>query len=162
MEYFYQIISALPAELRVVLVAALPIAELRLALPYAVTVLHFSWLKAYFFSVLGNIIPVFFIAYGIEYISNQLSKRYAGWKRFFDWLFARTRKKFIAQYLKYGEIALVIFVGIPLPMTGAWTGALAAWLFGIKPKTSLLLNFLGVMLAGIIVLLLTFGVKGIL
>lgn len=79
-------------------------------------------------------------------------------EKFFDWLFARTRHKFTGQYEKWGELALVIFVAIPLPMTGVWTGSVAAFLFGIPKKRALILVSLGAFIAGIIVTVMTLGV----
>ena len=63
-----------------------------------------------------------------------------------------------AQIEKYGYLGLFLFVAIPLPGTGAWTGSLIAVLFGMKPKKSLLFIFLGVLTAGLIMSLLSFGV----
>ncbi len=73
---------------------------------------------------------------------------------FFTWLFNRTYHKHNAEFEKYGSIGLAIFVGIPLPATGAWTGCLIAWILGLERKKSLLAISLGVVVAGIIVLIL--------
>jgi hypothetical protein len=70
-------------------------------------------------------------------------------KKFFDWLFARTRRK-TADIEKYEFWGLAIFVAIPLPATGAWTGAMAGWLLGLNFFRSLLSIFLGVLIAGVI------------
>jgi uncharacterized membrane protein len=67
--------------------------------------------------------------------------------RFFEWLFARTRKRSGALE-KYGAIGLVLFVAIPLPVTGAWTGSAAAFLFGIPFRKAFPIILLGVMIAG--------------
>lgn len=81
-----------------------------------------------------------------------------GWaKKLFDWLFERTRRKLNNQVAKYGYWALAIFVAIPLPATGAWTGALAAFVFGLPRKKSFLAILLGVCMAAIIVTLVTIG-----
>jgi uncharacterized membrane protein len=72
-----------------------------------------------------------------------------------DWLFARTRKKANKQIRKYEYLGLFFFVAIPLPFTGAWTGALISYLFNLKFFKSLLIIFLGVILAAIIMILLT-------
>jgi uncharacterized membrane protein len=80
---------------------------------------------------------------------------------FFSWLFSRTRHKFFGKYEVWGDLALVIFVAIPLPMTGAWTGAVAAFLFGIDKKKSLFLVTLGAMMAGVIVTLATLGATAV-
>ena len=70
---------------------------------------------------------------------------------FFEWFFERTRQKGNELIKKYEEVGLLAFVAIPLPMTGAWTGALVAFLFGLDFKKSLLIITIGVFIAGIIV-----------
>lgn len=157
MNWLVNAVKNIPPEIATMILAAAPISELRGAIPLAYGVYHFSIWKALIFSLIGNAIPVFFVFFLMEFFYRWLN-RYAIFKRFFEWLFVRTRNKFQGDYLKYGEIALVIFVAIPLPMTGAWTGALAAWLFGIKAKVGIPLVLLGVLGAGIIVAILTVGV----
>lgn len=148
----------IPLEIVVIIIAMIPIGELRLALPLAISAYHFSWWQAFSLSVIGNMIPVYFILKYIGPVSNWLSKKSRLFKRFFDWLFTRTRKKMAKKYEKYGLWALMIFVAIPLPITGAWTGSLAAWLFGLDWKKSIIFVFLGVLIAGVIVTLATTGV----
>jgi len=147
-------------ELIVFFTAASPLVELRGAIPLAILVYKFSLIKSFVISVLVNILPILPILYFLEGISNFLSKRFLFFERFFKWLFQRTRRKFQDSYLKWGKLALVIFVAIPLPLTGAWTGSLAAFLFGFKKKEAFWLIVLGVLIAGIIVSFLTIlGVK---
>ena len=71
----------------------------------------------------------------------------------------RAQKKHTKQFNRFGAFALVFFVGLPLPLTGAWTGALAAYLFGISKKYTIALIFIGVMAAGLIVLGASMGFK---
>ncbi|MCK4805823.1 MAG: small multi-drug export protein, partial [Candidatus Pacebacteria bacterium] len=73
----------------------------------------------------------------------------------FNWLFERTRKKTENSFNKWGKWALVVFVAIPLPFTGVWTGSIAAFLFGVKYKNAFWLISLGALLAGILVMTLT-------
>lgn len=146
-----------PAEVAVFLIAMIPIAELRVALPLALAYYKLPVLTAYFIAVLGNLFPVVFILLFIGPVSDWLIKRSRLFELFFKWLFERTRNKVIRRYEKYGLIALTMFVAIPLPITGAWTGSLAAWLFGIETKKAFSAIALGVMIAGVIVYLVTFG-----
>jgi len=135
--------------LKILFVAALPIAELRLAIPGAIEFLETPWYYAFLIAVIGNILPVPFILLFLEAATRLLSK-VAVFERFLNWLFERTRRRGkIIQ--KYKRIGLVLFVAIPLPITGAWTGALAAVLFGIKFKHAFISIFIGVIIAGIIV-----------
>ena len=141
----------------ILIVAALPIAELRLAIPWAIEVLNTPWYYAFLIAVIGNMLPVPFILLFIEAAVRLLS-RVAVFERFFNWLFERTRRRGkIIQ--KYKRIGLVLFVAIPLPVTGAWTGSLAAVLFGIKFKQAFLSIFIGVIIAGIIVTSLWMGLS---
>jgi uncharacterized membrane protein len=141
----------LPQELIVMIVGALPISELRGAIPLG---LYFGMpvLKAFFWGVLGNIIFIAPALFLFEPISNFLRK-FKIWSRFFEWLFKKTRKNSEAVE-RYEALGLVIFVAIPLPITGAWSGVVAASLFKIKFRYAFPAICLGVIIAGIIVSLL--------
>ena len=143
----------IPKELIVIILAATPIIELRGAIPIAIPILGFPWTYAFLLAVIGNMLPVPFILLFIESIAKWLSK-IPFMKKFFDWLFERTRNK-SGQIQKYKKLGLVLFVAIPLPVTGAWTGSLAAVLLGIGFKQAFFSIFAGVIIAGIIVTCLT-------
>jgi uncharacterized membrane protein len=130
-------------------IAALPITELRLAIPWAIEYLGTPWYYTFLIAVVGNMLPVPFILLFLEATVRVLSQ-VAIFERFFNWLFERARRRGgIIQ--KYKRIGLTLFVAIPLPVTGAWTGSLAAVLFGIKLKQAFISIFIGVIIAGIIV-----------
>lgn len=136
----------------------LPIAELRLAIPLAIGAYDMPVLSAFFWAVLGNIIPVVFILTGLDWLINKflIHKVYL-FNRFFTWIFERTKKNHSKKFERWKEFALIILVAIPLPFTGAWTGALAAFVFGIPAKKAFPLIVLGVLIAGVIVSLITIG-----
>lgn len=144
-------------QIQTILLALLPINELRGTIPFAISVFHLSISEALFFSLIGNILPVFFLLWLLPTFSKFLSERSKVFNNFFSWLFSRTRNKFYKKYQKFGDLALVIFVALPLPMTGAWTGTVAAFIFGIPYLKSLGLISLGVLIAGIIVTLISTG-----
>ena len=144
-------------ELLIILTAALPISELRGAIPLGLY-LKEPLLKVFFLSILGNIIPVIPILYLLQPVSEKLRK-FKLWNRFFDWLFERTKKK-SSLIEKYEVIGLALFVAIPLPITGAWTGCVAASLFKIRFRYALISILLGIFIAAIIVT--TLSVSGIL
>jgi uncharacterized membrane protein len=137
-------------EIAVFLTSMLPIIELRGALPLAINVFNIAWPKAFLISFFGNLVPVPFILWLLGPIVKVLSKIKV-FEKFFQWLFKRTRRKGSKVIEKYEEIGLLAFVAIPLPMTGAWTGALIAFLFGLEFKKSLLIIAIGVLIAGTIV-----------
>jgi uncharacterized membrane protein len=155
---YVELFKNFPPEAATALIAMIPIAELRVALPVAILVYKMSFWPALFWSVLGNMLPIFFIVYLIKPVVDFLMKHWGLARRFFDWWFNHVRRKFEKGALKYGiDLALVIFVAIPLPLTGAWSGAAASFLFGIPPRRALILITIGVIIAGIIVGLLTGG-----
>ena len=136
-------------ELVVLVIAALPIFELRGALPVAINVFHFPWYYALPLAIIGNLLPVPFILLFLNAITRWLSK-IAFFNRMLSWLFERTRRRGRIKE-KYEHIGLVLFVAIPLPVTGAWTGSLAAVIFGLRFKYAFLSIFIGVFIAGVIV-----------
>lgn len=148
---------SLPPEISTLLTSMAPIGELRLALPIALISYKMSIVPAYIFSVIGNMIPVFLLLLFWRYLAGFLMKYSKTCNKFFNWLFERTRKKFEGKYNKWGKLALIIFVAIPLPITGAWTGSVAAWLFDFKYWESIGLIFLGVCISGVVVTLLSLG-----
>ncbi|MFC1958767.1 COG2426 family protein [Chloroflexota bacterium] len=135
--------------LAVLAIAASPISELRGAIPIAIVGFHFPWYYAFLLAIIGNLLPVPFILLFFEAISKTVSK-IGIFERMLQWLFKRTRRrgKIIERYERIG---LTLFVAIPFPITGAWTGSLAAVLFGLRFKHALLSIFIGVLIAGIIV-----------
>lgn len=133
------------------LLAMIPLAELRGSIPIANQSFHIPLWQAFLISVAGNMLPVFFILWFLGPASDWLMEHSKLCERFFNWLFARTRRKLEKQYEVYAEVALAIFVAIPLPLTGAWSGAVAAFIFDIPYKKALFWIFIGVIGAGLAV-----------
>ena len=148
-----QTLSAFSKEAAVIVVAALPISELRGAIPLGILVFGFSVFKTYLLSFLGNALPVIPILLLLGPVSEKLRK-FPPWKRFFDWLFEHTRKK-AALVEKFEALGLVLFVAIPLPITGAWTGCIAATLFKVRFRYAFFAILAGIAIAGIVVTALT-------
>lgn len=136
-------------ELIIIIISALPIFELRGAIPVAINIFHFSWYYALFLAIIGNILPVPVILLFLELFVKLLRK--IKWtSRLVDWVFdSAWQKTRIIQ--KYNRVGLTIFVGMPLPFTGAWTGAIAATLLGISFKRAFISILIGIFIAGIIV-----------
>jgi len=151
-------LQGIPPWLIVVFIAALPVLELRGAIPIAIFSFNMAWPEAVLFSIIGNMIPVPFILWFLGPISKWLS-RWSIFDKFFKWLFARTRRK-SKTIEKFEALGLILFVGIPLPVTGAYTGSIAAYLFGIPIKRSLIFVFIGVCCAAVVVTLASMGVLG--
>lgn len=144
----------LPKEMIVFFISLLPILELRGSI-LAAGFLKMEFLSTYVIAVIGNMLPIPFILLFIDKI--------------FDWL-KKTRLKGMVEKLenkamtksdqikKYGKWGLFLFVAIPLPGTGAWTGSLIASMLRMKMKDSLPWIFLGVLTAGLVMSLLSFGI----
>ena len=148
--FLNELLSLDPSNVFVVLaIAASPISELRGAIPVAITGFHFPWYYAFLLAIIGNLIPVALLLLLFDTLYRLLSK-IGIVERKLHWLVEHTRRrgKLIERYERIG---LMLFVAIPLPITGAWTGSLAAVLFGIKFKHAFVSIFIGILIAGSIV-----------
>jgi uncharacterized membrane protein len=142
------------AELKTFLIAMSPIIELRGAIPIALKVYNLPIWSAYLFSVLGNLIPVIFLLLLLDITQQFLSKHFYFFNRFFVWLFEKTRRNHQRKFEHWKEFALVVLVAVPLPLTGAWTGSLCAFVFGIPFKKAFPLIAAGVIIAGALISLI--------
>ena len=159
MERIIQALQGFPEELIVMIVSALPISELRGGIPLGMALYEFPVLKSFILAVIGNFIPVIPVLLFLKPITEFFS-RWGPFKKFFDWFFERTRRK--AKIVeRYEAIGLAIFVAIPLPFTGAWTGCVAASLFKLRFKYSVIAVICGILLAGMVVSILSFAGIGL-
>lgn len=131
----------------------LPITELRGAIPFAIEVLGLSPWKALIWGILGNIMPNFFILALLGPVSNFLMKHSEFFKNFLGKLFEKTRKEHSKKIQELGYLFLIIFVAIPLPGSGGWTGSLIAFLFGIPYWHAISLISTGIVIAGVVITL---------
>ncbi|HEX77853.1 MAG TPA: small multi-drug export protein [Dehalococcoidia bacterium] len=141
--------------LYVVLLAMTPVGELRLSVPWGIHQLGQPWYLAFLLSLIGNIVPALILPWMLGGLGNLLLCFPNPLGRLLSWRRERLRTTHGRRFQKYGALALVPFVAIPLPFTGVWTGILAAWAFDIRPNTAIPLLCLGVLIAGIIVTSLT-------
>lgn len=150
-------ISTLPIFIRYIITAIIgmiPIIELRGAIPIGIHFLQLSYLESFISSLIGNIIPIYFI---VKYI-RPLFDFFGRWKPFkkiIDWASERATKKIESskKLQTFAALGLYLFVAIPLPGTGAWVGSLIANFLDIPPKKAIPPLVLGVLTAGIIVLI---------
>ncbi|MBR0366724.1 MAG: small multi-drug export protein [Clostridia bacterium] len=155
------IIAALSArnvspQIITLLISMIPLLELRGSILIAGAALKLPLIQTYITAVIGNMLPIPFILLFIEKIFNSMKKvKYL--EKFPNWCEKKAMKK-ADQIKKYGYWGLFLFVAIPLPGTGAWTGSLLAVLLGLKRGKSLLFILLGVMTAGLIMSLISYGV----
>lgn len=151
------VLNILSRELGVLICSMLPIIELRGAIPLGAS-LGLSWHINFLLSFVGNMLPVPFILLFITKIL-QWMKKTKRFSKFALWL-ERKADKHKDKINKYSFWGLFLFVAIPLPGTGAWTGSLIAALMKIKFGKAFLSIMLGVIAAGIIMTLASYGVVG--
>ncbi len=140
--------------------AMIPIIELRGAIPVGILFFNLNPLLVIVVSIIGNIVPVFFILTALQYL-EKLFRKVKFFNYIIDTVFSITMAK--SESIKqYEELGLMFFVGVPLPVTGAWTGSLISYLLKLKLKESLIYISLGVILSALIVSFFTFlGWKGL-
>ena len=145
----------------VFLISMVPLIELRVAVPYAVGI-GLPIVPSLIVALLGNMVPVPFIfLFARKILEWGKDKKYIG--KFFTWCLQKGEKGGRKLESKAGAglyVALLLFVGIPIPGTGAWTGTLAASILDMDFKKSMLFIFLGLLLAASIMLLASLGVFG--
>lgn len=135
------------------LLSILPISELRGGIPFALAN-GVPWGIAFLCAVLANILVVPLVYFFLDYV-HKVFLFIPWYKTLFNKIVVRTRKKIDTSFQKYEYWALFLFVAIPLPITGAYTGTLAAWLLGVPRKKAFVYLSLGVVVAGMIVLLVS-------
>ena len=145
-------------ELFVLLVAASPVVELRGAIPLGVLVYGLPLWQVFILAIIGNMMPVLLLPV-LGVLVQELSSRSIFLKRFFSWLFDKTRKRHVKMFELLRNFALILFVAIPLPFTGAWTAMLAAFVFGIPFRRAFPLILFGVIIAAVIMSLLITTVR---
>ena len=138
-------------------ISLLPVLELRAAVPYGVA-LDLPLTAVLIVSILGNMFPIPFIILFIRQILTWMKKKSPRLRGFAEKLEARAQAKGKELIVKYETFGLYVLVAIPLPGTGAWTGALIAALFNLRMKHALPAIFLGVVTAGLIMSVLSYGV----
>ena len=130
----------------------LPFLELRVSIPYGI-LLGYSWWVVFVVCVIFNIILA-----PIVYLFWNKIIHLLRWIKPIDKIYHKTiervQKKSRKYVEKYGELGLAIFIGIPLPGSGVWSGSLAANIFGLKFRKYMIASIIGVLIAGIIVTLI--------
>jgi len=147
--------SNFPPQLATFLIAMVPISELRASIPIAIKVYHLSPQSAFFWSVLGNLVPMILIVLILAPVADFLSRHVRLFQKFFEWLFRHTRHRGEKKFERWGEFAVFILTATPIPLLGGWSGPLAAFVFGVPLKKSIPLIILGCLTAGVIVVAIT-------
>ena len=136
--------------IKLVTITFFPFLELRASIPYGIFTTDFHWSVIFIICVVTNIILGFFIFLFLDWIMRLLTMIKPVeklWKKYVE----KTQNKINRGVEKYGEWAIVIFIGIPLPGSGVYSGALASYLIGLSFKKFVVANILGVLIAGVLV-----------
>lgn len=149
-----ELIGKISKEAIVFIISLMPILELRGGL-IAASLLNVEYFRALIICIIGNILPIPFILLFMEKILIWLDS-FKPTKKISNMLKNKVEKN-KTNIEKYGYVGLILFVGIPLPGTGAWTGALIAAIMQLDFKKSLICIFIGILLASIIMSILTYG-----
>ena len=146
-------------EILVFIISLMPILELRGGL-LAAALLNLDPVKSYIISIIGNVLPIPFILLLITKILSWMRKSKINFlNKIANWLDEKVEKH-KGQIEKFGYLGVILFVGIPLPGTGAWTGALIASVLEMDRKKTFLSILAGVFIASVIMMFISFGLVG--
>ena len=155
--FFINLFGGLNKSVVIFIISLMPILELRGGM-IAATLLKIPYIKALIICIIGNLLPIPFVLIFLEKLLEIFEK----WKvtrKVVRWLEKKADSK-RKQIDKYGYLGLILFVGIPLPGTGAWTGSLVAIMLGLDKKKSFICILIGVLLASIIMSIVSYGILG--
>lgn len=154
-ELIVNFLNDFPRSLATIILASLPVTELRLSIPVATTMWELPLLSAMMLSMAGNALPFFPLFFGLKFLRKFVANHLPIFTQWLDKYIDRAHNKIRGSYEKYGALALCFFVAIPLPMTGVWTATLAAVALKVQFKYAASGILSGVILAGFIVSIIT-------
>ena len=150
-------LTNLPHTLATFLLAMIPVSEYRVALPVALEVYRLPFWQAFLLTIAGSTLPAFLALVLIGPIVLSAEKHSRPIHRFFTWLFEHTRSRHERKFEVYQDLILILLVAVPIPLTGVYTGALAAYVFGIPFWRALFLIIASVIIGTLIITGLTVG-----
>jgi uncharacterized membrane protein len=146
--FLVELLKGLPKELIVFITAATPVIEVRGAVPIGILTFGLNPLKVVILAIVGSILPVIPILWFLNTMTEKFRKLKV-FDKFFEWLFNRTRSK--SKIIEDFElIGLTLFVAIPFPGTGVWTGCVAAYLLGLPLIQTFICTLIGTTIASLI------------
>ena len=155
--FFINLFGGINKDVVIFIISMMPILELRGGM-LAASLLHVDFLRALCICIIGNLLPIPFILIFLEKVM-EIFEKWSVTSKVVKWLEKKVDNK-RSQIDKYGYLGLILFVGIPLPGTGAWTGTLVAIMLGLNKKKSFICILIGVLMASIIMSILSYGVLG--
>lgn len=146
--------------LQVALIAMTPLAEAQVAVPFAHLHLAMPWAQAVLACLVGSVSLAFVLPFFLSG-GEKLLQRFSWMKKVQDWLRTHVEKRFTEKYRTWGWIGLCVFVAIPGPGSGVWTGALAGWLLRYRYRETASALAIGAVLAAVSVALIASGAGGL-
>jgi uncharacterized membrane protein len=146
----------LASAVMILILGAIPLFEARYAIPAAILA-GYQPLEAFLLALAGNLLPIVPLLLLLGPVSDFLIRHSSSFDRFFRWLFERTRRQMEGRE-RVGALALFVFVAVPLPMTGAWSGCVVAFIFGIPFRYAFPAIALGAVVAALVIALPTLGI----
>jgi uncharacterized membrane protein len=145
---------------KMIAITFIPTLELRASIPYGLSITDYHWFMVFMVCVIANFIigiMIFIFLDRIIKIMCFFKPVETLWNKYIE----RTQKRISEGVEKYGEWAVAVFIGIPLPGSGVYTGALASFLIGLSFKKFIIANIIGVLIAGILVTIIYFTGSGL-
>ena len=159
--------------LLLILLTLIPFLELRYSIPagilagkialpfgFSLVGMNMPWYTVFLVCVITNFILGIVIFFLLKTIVNYM-RRFRWFKRIYNKIISRPQRRIKKYVEKYGELGVAIFIAIPLPGSGVYTGALGAYAIGLEFKKFIIADLIGVIIAGIIVTIITLAGKGI-
>ncbi|MCS7139267.1 MAG: small multi-drug export protein [Candidatus Nezhaarchaeota archaeon] len=149
-------------ELKVFLIALMPLLETRASIPFGIFIANLPISEVLALSIVGNIAPAPFLLWGLSAFEKWVLSGYGGLRGvmriIYQRLLIRVRLKGMKYIRKYGLLGLTIFVAIPLPGSGVWTGCLVSHVMGLEPWKSIIAIGVGSLIASLLILASALGV----
>ena len=143
--------------LYLIFITLVPFLELRASIPYCINVLRMPWLTVFIVCIIANIILGILIYFLLDRFVHFFL-RYKIFSRPYNHIVVKTQKNIQKYVDKYGELGVALFIGVPLPGSGVYSGALGAYVIGLNFKKFIIANIIGVLIAGTIVTIISTGV----
>jgi uncharacterized membrane protein len=150
---------SIPNEIKVLIISMSPFFELRLSIPMGIFYYHIPTSLTFVLSIIGNTFVIIPTMLFLEHFISFLMKKVKLIDKICTKIFEKTKHKHTKSFNLYGALGLILIVALPLPGTGAYSGALIAYVFGVPIQKALPLLSAGVIIAGFIVTILSMGVN---
>lgn len=158
LDVIIEYLNNFPRGIATIILATLPITELRLAIPVAINIWLVHPLNAFGLALIGNFLPFFPLFFGLEKIRSLSQKHTPKITKYINAIVSRAESRVEKKYARYGALALFLFTAIPLPFTGLYTATIAAVALKVPLKYTLVGVVSGIIVAGIIVTILSLSV----